>query len=100
MNKLIKKADFFTGEERKHLEVVEERRMMSKLLDNIMDSTLHLLHDMPVGMNSMFRSRLIQLCNRKHYRKPIIDIIHQPCAEAPLTFRELGPCSHLFLGTT
>ncbi|XP_073707163.1 rho GTPase-activating protein 42-like [Garra rufa] len=38
MYKLIKKSGFFIGEERKHLEVVEKRRMMPKRLDNIMDS--------------------------------------------------------------
>lgn len=79
-----RKQAFFIGEGWNHLEVVE-RRMMSKLLDNIMNSTPNTLCDMLVEIRSMFRSRLIQTwCNREHYH-------HQPCVEAPLTFSELDP---------
>lgn len=72
LNKLIKKASSIIGEELVPLEVVAEKRIMSKLL-TILDNTSHPLHDVFVNLRSNFSWRLIPpRCKSERYRKSFV----------------------------
>ncbi len=74
LNKLIRKAAAVVGVELDSLTVVSERRMLSKLLA-ILDNTSHPLHNVLSRYRSTSSQRLIQpRCSTERHRKYFLPV--------------------------